>query len=164
MPPFKGADQDFVVSAHDVLAGKAEAGSNTVVIGGGLVGSETADMLSTSCQKVSIIEMQPEIIKDGEANTVKYLKERLADNDVDIYTSTKLIEIGNHEVTAEQAGQQMTIQKVDTVVIAVGVQAERGTLKMLKEFACLVITVGDAAGIKNGYLGIREGFEAGLRV
>lgn len=164
MPPFKGADQDFVVSAHDVLAGKAEAGSNTVVIGGGLVGAETADMLSTSCQKVSIIEMLPEIIKDGEANTVKYLKERLADNDVDIYTSTKLLKIGNHEVTAEQAGQQMTIQKVDTVVIAVGVQAERGTLKMLKEFACPVITVGDAAGVKNGYLGIREGFEAGLQV
>ena len=163
-PPIKGVDQDFVVSAHDILAGKMVAGSHTVVIGGGLVGAETADMLSMSCQKVSIVEMLPEIVRDGEANSVKYLKERLADNDVDIYTSTKILEIGNHEVKAEHAGQQMSIQNVDTVVIAVGVRKENEVLEMLKEFSCPIIPVGDAAGVKNGYLGIREGFEAGLQV
>lgn len=52
----KGADQDFVVNAHDVLLGKVEVQGKVVVVGGGLVGAETADTLSQSCQ-VSVIEM-----------------------------------------------------------------------------------------------------------
>ena len=42
----KGADQDFVVNAHDVLLGKVEVQGKVVVVGGGLVGAETADTLS----------------------------------------------------------------------------------------------------------------------
>lgn len=52
----KGADQDFVVNAHDVLLGKVEVQGKVVV-----VGAETADTLSQSCQ-VSIIEMQSRIM------------------------------------------------------------------------------------------------------
>lgn len=35
----KGADQDFVVNAHDVLLGKVEVQGKVVVVGGGLVGA-----------------------------------------------------------------------------------------------------------------------------
>lgn len=34
----------------------------------------------------------------------------------------------------------------------------------IDQLSCKVIKVGDANGVKNGYLGIREGFEAGLSV
>ena len=59
IPPIQGADQDFVVAAHDVLLGKTEPGNRVVVIGGGLVGAETADMLGQQCEQVTIIEMLP---------------------------------------------------------------------------------------------------------
>lgn len=67
IPPIQGADQDFVVAAHDVLLGKTEPGNRVVVIGGGLVGAGTADMLGQQCEQVTIIEMLPQIMKDGEA-------------------------------------------------------------------------------------------------
>ena len=76
IPPIQGADQDFVVTAHDVLLGKTEPGNRVVVIGGGLVGAETADMLGQQCEQVTIIEMLPQIMKDGEAAPTKYMKER----------------------------------------------------------------------------------------
>lgn len=38
---FKGYDQDFVVTAHDILLGRVEVGRRVAVIGGGLVGAET---------------------------------------------------------------------------------------------------------------------------
>lgn len=63
IPPIQGADQDFVVAAHDVLLGKTEPGNRVVVIGGGLVGAETADMLGQQCEQVTIIEMLPQIIE-----------------------------------------------------------------------------------------------------
>ena len=164
IPPIKGVNQDFVTNAHDVLLGKTDVGNRVAVIGGGLVGVETADMLSLNCEKVSIIEMLPEIMKDGEPTPMKYMKERLVKNRVDIYTSTKLIEIGNHEVIAEKEGHVIKIENVDTVVIAVGVRTNNELAEIWDNLACKVIKVGDAAGVKNGYWGIREGYEAGLNV
>lgn len=93
IPPIQGADQDFVVAAHDVLLGKTEPGNRVVVIGGGLVGAETTDMLGQQCEQVTIIEMLPQIMKDGEAAPTKYMKERFFQNGVQIHTSTKLLEM-----------------------------------------------------------------------
>ena len=81
----KGADQDFVVNAHDVLLGKVEVQGKVVVVGGGLVGAETADTLSQSCQ-VSVIEMQPRIMGDGEYSTAYYMKQRFPAVWVQVYT------------------------------------------------------------------------------
>lgn len=57
VPPIKGTDQDFVTNAHEVLLGNVETGENIVVIGGGLVGAETADMLAEQNKQITIIEM-----------------------------------------------------------------------------------------------------------
>ncbi len=159
----KGAEQDFVVNAHDVLNGNVEVHGNVVVIGGGLVGAETADTLSQSCQ-VSIIEMQPQIMKDGEHSPTYYMKQRFQKYGVNVYTSTKLMEIGDHEVIAERGGTEVRIPNVDTVVIAVGVKTDTTLLEQLDTLSCRVIKVGDANGVKNGYLGVREGYEAGLAI
>lgn len=162
IPPVKGTDQDFVTNAHDILLGKREAGDNVVVVGGGLVGAETADMLGGQCSQVSIIEMLPQIMKDGEPSPAKYMKERFRANGVKIYTSTKLTEVGDHCVIAEREGESFTIENVDTVIIAVGVRSDRSLLDHVEDLSCKIMKVGDANGVKNGYLGIREGFEAGM--
>lgn len=162
IPPIQGADQDFVVTAHDVLLGKTEPGNRVVVIGGGLVGAETADMLGQQCEQVTIIEMLPQIMKDGEAAPTKYMKERFFQNGVQIHTSTKLLEIGDHTVTAEKDGERFVLENIDTVIIAVGVKTDRTLLDSMEHVSCKVLKVGDANGVKNGYLGIREGYEAGL--
>ncbi|WP_073963379.1 FAD-dependent oxidoreductase [Mediterraneibacter gnavus] len=162
IPPIQGADQDFVVAAHDVLLGKTEPGNRVVVIGGGLVGAGTADMLGQQCEQVTIIEMLPQIMKDGEATPTKYMKERFFQNGVQIHTSTKLLEIGDHTVTAEKDGERFVLENIDTVIIAVGVKTDRTLLDSMEHVSCKVLKVGDANGVKNGYLGIREGYEAGL--
>lgn len=164
VPPIKGADQDFVVTAHDILLGKKEAGNNVVVIGGGLVGAETADMLAMQCRQVTILEMMPKIIKDGEPSPAKYMLQRFHQNGVSIHTSTKLTEIGDHCITALKDGVEFTIPNVDTVIIAAGVRTDRSLLEHTGVLACKIIKAGDANGVKNGYLGIREGYEAGLQV
>lgn len=121
-------------------------------------------MLSLQCEKVSIIEMMPEIMRDGEPSPSRYIKERFKKYGVDIYTSAKLTEIGDHKVFAEKDGQQIMVDNVDNVIIAVGVRKNTALDEVLKKMKCQVIRVGDANGVKNGYLGIREGFEAGLNI
>ena len=128
------------------------------------MGAETADMLSLQCEKVSVIEMLPEIMRDGEPSPSRYIKERFKKYGVDIYTSTKLTEIGDHKIFAEKDGQQIVIDDVDSVIIAVGVRKNAALDDALEKLECQVIRVGDANGVKNGYLGIREGYEAGLNI
>lgn len=164
VPPIKGADQDFVVTAHDILLGKKEAGNNVVVMGGGLAGAETADMLAMQCRQVTILEMMPQIMKDGEPSPAKYMLQRFHQNGVSIHTSTKLTEIGDYCITALKDGVEFTIPNVDTVIIAAGVRTDRSLLEHTGGLACKIIKAGDANGVKNGYLGIREGYEAGLQV
>jgi pyruvate/2-oxoglutarate dehydrogenase complex dihydrolipoamide dehydrogenase (E3) component len=164
VPGIPGREQDFVVNAHQVLLGKVQCGQKIVVIGGGLVGCETADMLAEQGADVTIIEMMPEIMRDGEASPTMYLKQRFRDYGVKILTSTKLMEIGDKCVKAERDGGSICIEDVDTVIVAVGVRTDTSLLDKLDGFEGKVIKVGDANGVKNGYKGIREGFEAGLSI
>lgn len=50
------------------------------------------------------------------------------------------------------------------MVLALGVRTDETLLGELAGIGCEVVRVGDANGVKNGYVGIREGFEAGLKL
>lgn len=70
MPPIKGADAVHVLDAWKVLADEAICAGKVVVIGGGLVGAETAETLAYRGCQVNIVEMMDEIAKE-ESTTVR---------------------------------------------------------------------------------------------
>ena len=160
-----GIDGENVVLAQDVLLGKVETGHRVVVIGGGLVGAETADFLAHHGKEVSIIEMMDEIMRDGEPTPRAMLIDRLAKNGVNIYTETQVIAIESDAVVAERGGESVRLEGINTVIIAIGVRANK-TLEesLVDKFSGELFVVGDAKKAKNGYLGIQEGFEAGMLV
>lgn len=59
VPNIPGHDKPIVTTAKEVLAGKVFVGPQAVVIGGGMVGAETACHLAFHGKKVTIIEMLP---------------------------------------------------------------------------------------------------------
>ena len=61
--PIQGADKCII--AHDVLSEKVNVkGKNVVIIGGGLVGFETAEFLASQGKKVTILEMKEKALQD----------------------------------------------------------------------------------------------------
>ena len=117
--PIPGADGANVVSSWDVLAGKAEVKGHCAVIGGGLVGTETAEYLLEQGCTVSIIEMLDKIAS-GESSTI--LPTILADfraHNVQQYLNTKVSAIENGCVKATQGEEEISIP-CDMVVMAVG--------------------------------------------
>lgn len=64
IPPIPGNDKAFVVNSHDVLNGKTKVSGNVVIIGGGMVGMETAEYLAAEGSKVTVLEMLPEFCAD----------------------------------------------------------------------------------------------------
>lgn len=163
LPPIKGIDQDFVCVASDVLLGRLMPGKRVVVIGGGLVGAETADFLAANGQQVTLVEMLSQIIQDGEPAPAMFLKERLRRNGVIVYTSARVSEIGEHTVTMIQ-GEMQTVLSADTVVLATGQQSHHPLFRELADYAGQILLVGDANTVKNGHQNIKEGFLVGLSI
>lgn len=117
--PIPGAKGENVVSSWDVLAGKAQVKGHCAVIGGGLVGTETAEYLLEQGCGVSIIEMMDKIA-NGESSTI--LPTIMADfkaHDVKQFVNTKVSAIEEGCVKAMQGEEEISIP-CDMVVMAVG--------------------------------------------
>jgi len=64
IPDIPGVNNPRVVTAIDVLSGKITIGNKVIIIGGGIVGSETADYLSRLSVDVTLLEMLENIATD----------------------------------------------------------------------------------------------------
>ena len=156
--PIPGADGANVVSSWDVLAGKAEVSGHCAVIGGGLVGTETAEFLLEKGCSVSIIEMMDKIA-NGESSTI--LPTIMADfkaHDVKQYVNTKVSAIENGCVKATQGDEEITIP-CDMVVMAVG------SKKNVLDVAGVTVPVyyaGDCSGDRTASIAeaVRGGYKA----
>ncbi len=88
--PVPGADGDNVVSAWDVLAGKVQVSGTCAVIGGGLVGTETAEyLLEKGCQ-VAIVEMLDQIATGESSTILPLIQKDFKDHGVAQYVKTKV--------------------------------------------------------------------------
>ena len=156
--PIPGADGANVVSSWDVLAGKAEAVGHCAVIGGGLVGTETAEYLLEKGCTVSVIEMLDKIAS-GESSTI--LPTIMADfkaHDVKQYVNTKVSAIEPGCVKAIQGEEEITIPS-DTVVMAVG---SRKNVLDTEGVTVPVYYAGDCSGERTASIAeaIRGGYNA----
>ena len=122
--PVEGADLPCVVSAWDILSRKKIAFGAVAVIGGGLVGAETAEFLAGEGANVSIVEMLGEIAKGESSTVLPSMKEDFATHGVKEYVNTKLVKIENGKILCESTttGEKVEI-KADFVVMAVGAKA-----------------------------------------
>ena len=98
--PVPGADSEKVVSSWDVLAGKVELSGRVAVIGGGLVGTETAEYLLQRGCEVAIVEMLDKIAA-GESETIlPLIMSDFAEHNVEQHVKTRLTAITDEGVEA----------------------------------------------------------------
>lgn len=165
VPPIKGIlESEKLCYANDVLLGKKSVGKQVLVLGGGLVGAETAEHLALHGSKVTLVEMLSEIAKDAEISPRNMLMRGLREQQVQIWTSTKVVEIRDGDITVETKGETLRWKDFDSIVLASGVRSYNPLGDIEKNYDGTVLVAGDAKRGKNGYLNIREGFEAGLQI
>jgi len=147
-----------VVSSWDVLAGNAAVSGHCVVIGGGLVGTETAEyLLEKGCQ-VTIVEMMDKIA-NGESSTI--LPTIMADfkaHNVQQYVNTKVSAIEGGCVKATQGEEEISIP-CDMVVMAAG---SRKNVLDVEGVTVPVYYAGDCSGDRTASIAeaIRGGYAA----
>lgn len=170
MPAFlQGADS--LTSAWDVLAGQTCPGQNVVIVGGGLVGCETADFLLPPIQDLAPRSRRVALLEQG--NTVgaeersafrPLMVQRLLQKGCKIHTGARVVSVEGDTVQYEQDGSLHTITGVDTVVSAVGTRPENGLAAGLKALGIPTWVIGDAAGSGTILAATREGWETAQRL
>ena len=121
--PIPGVDNKNVVSSWDVLANKVEVNGRVVVIGGGLVGAETAEYLANRGCEVLIVEMTDKIAKEESSTVLPTMLKDFADHNVKQYVNTKVSGIVNDGrcVNAIDTKEEKEISiECDYVVMAAG--------------------------------------------
>ncbi len=163
LPDVPGINDKKVRFAQDVLCGKVSVGDNILVIGGGMVGSETASLLVSENRQVAVAEMRPQIAMDMfEVNRSGVLR-HLEENHVPMLTETKLHAVTEEGALLEKHGT-VTLYPCDTVVIAVGTRSVNGLEGELGALPVQLITIGDSVKPRKALDAMEEAFHAALKL
>ena len=139
VPPIQGINQEFVLQAEDVLENQKELKGNVVVIGGGLVGTETCKYLGNQGAHVTLVEMKDNIADGIGATFIGHMFAKLAEYQVDVKTNETVKEIKDHEVVLSN-----TTVPCDYVVIAAGYKSRNELAEELSKKYDVKV-VGDAS-------------------
>lgn len=165
-----GADGKNVVQATDVLMGKAKVGQEVVVVGGRLVGLETALFLAERGKNVSILT-RSKIGRDIFRNKIQAIFEYLIKYRVRLYPNCTVDSITEKGVNFWwDAGEPPARENMfaflpaDTVVLAVGSEKENQLTNELSGLFSEVYPIGDCAGKLSIFAAIRGGTEVGRKI
>jgi len=165
IPEILGIDRKNVVTAHDVLRGSTSVGDKVAVLGGGLVGCETADFLAERGKKLTIVEMLEEIAEGESILRKPFLMQRLSKAGVEILTSTRVKEISEHGVIAiDKNGQEKNIGTYDTVILALGAKPINNIAKQIENKVSKVYVIGDAVEARMAIDAIADGARVGREI
>jgi pyruvate/2-oxoglutarate dehydrogenase complex dihydrolipoamide dehydrogenase (E3) component len=164
IPEIPGLDKAHPVSVEDVLEGRVEVGNRVVIIGGELVGCETAEFLAEKGKKVTVMRRGPEMAAGVGRILRPFFLGRLLEKGV-----TMLPGIRYHEVTpgglviTTKEGEKENIE-ADTIVLAAGATPNKELYEDIKSKFPEVYCVGDCVDPRTIGDAIAGGYRIGLEI
>lgn len=154
---------EHAVNAKEVLDGK-EVGEKIVIIGGGSVGIETAELLASMGKKVTIIEMMDKLADKMVNVTRTIVLGHLREYGVDFKTSCLCQEIKNDSVVCKEKDGTIVDIPANDVIIAIGDRPETSLYEELKGRIPEVYNVGDSASGGTIAKGVNQAYNCALNL
>ncbi len=157
-------ESNLFCTAQDILTGKRELPGRVLIVGGGLVGCETADFLLKRGRQACIVEMKDRLATDMEPRTRVFMMDRLSHGSVEVWTNSTFLgldEYGCAKVRHEARGE-LTFPAADAIIVALGYRPNRSLYSGLLNMGMEVRLIGDCAGVGKIENAVRSGFEAGI--
>lgn len=164
IPPIPGIENKNVLSALDLLSYPSIDGEVFVIIGGGLVGTETALWLAQQGKKVLIIEKLPEIVTDVFPANRSMLLDLLCQNQVEVFLNSSVFEINSEGVIRIDHNYHTEFISCDKIIISIGLKPENRLHALLRNDYSELYRIGDCN--KPGIIlnAIWDGFQIGASV
>ena len=158
---FALGDEAHVHTAAEVLNGTCEVGEKTVIIGGGLVGCETALFLQEQGKRVTIIEAMKKILSVNgplcHANQ-EMLERLIPYKGIEVITEARADRFADGKLSYRQSNEQKELC-CDDVILAVGYKEEAGLYHQLEYEIPEIYLLGDAKNVSNIMYAIWDAFE-----
>lgn len=164
IPAIPGVDKPMVMTAVDLLEGKRHAGKNVVIIGGNMIGCETAEFLVEYGKKITVLEMLDEIGQNMAIVPKPYVLSRLRKLGVEMLTQAKVTAIEDDRVVYEKGGKEYTVEGVDTVVLAAGMESVNELADELKALGKPIHVMGDASNVSIIMEGLADVYDKLINV
>lgn len=166
-----GCDHKNIMTAWQALNSEKPVGQNIVIIGGGNVGCETADFLADAHdfralggRKVAVVEKLNNIVSDDFTPVRDYLITRLKEKGVIIYTDTKVIGVTEDNIVCDCEGSKISLDGVDTVVLAMGTCSYNPLSEELDKMAIPYKVIGDAKKVGKIFEAVADGRRVAIEV
>ncbi|MCK9275901.1 MAG: NAD(P)/FAD-dependent oxidoreductase [Syntrophales bacterium] len=159
--PVENVTSSIVCDAWQILDGSVSPGNNVVVIGGGLVGMETADFLrEKGVRNITVVEVlkKPPVLPISAHGFM--LHTRLKSEGIKLLLGTKVKAIEESAVILEKDGSETRIEPVDQVIVAVGVTPRTILKAVLEEKGIRHFIIGDASMPRRIIEATTEGAQA----
>jgi NADPH-dependent 2,4-dienoyl-CoA reductase/sulfur reductase-like enzyme len=160
IPAIEGIDLLLVGDAWQILSGEVAPKSHAVVVGGGLIGMETADFLSQKGTQVTLVEAlkRSPVLKITSHGYM--LHTRLRDKNCKLLFNTVVKRIAEGSVTILSGGEEQTLSPVDQVIIAVGLKPHDDWQQILPARGIRHWVIGDACQPRRIIEATEEGAKA----
>lgn len=163
IPKLQGFDHPNVYQANDVLLGKHQLGNSVLVIGGGMVGSETAEFACDYCEKVTIIEQFDAIGKDLYMTVRDSMLKRFKQHGIEMHVNTRAEKYENGVLCANCDGEPTKFEGYDNIIVAVGSKSVEN-FKDKESLAKEVYTIGDAKKSRSALEAIYEAARVAIKI
>ncbi|TYB74069.1 NAD(P)-binding protein [Bizionia myxarmorum] len=160
IPPISGVNGPNVCDAWKVLADEQNVSGRVAVIGGGMVGCETAEYLAEQGCKVSIVEMRDKIAGEIGPTVLPTMLELFNKHGVAQFTEHKVTNITVGELICEEPNGKVVKIPCDYVVMASGSHPEKFDTTALSDHGISVVKVGDCSKVSNISHAIKTGYDA----
>ncbi|WP_371362398.1 Cinnamate reductase [Sporomusa rhizae] len=155
-----------VYTAEEVLLGKKNAGNSTIIVGGGLVGCETALWLADQGKQVTLIEMQNDILKIGgplcHANE-DMLRDLMKFKKIDVRLNTVIAGTTDNGFLLKSSDKEEAII-ADSAIVSIGYNSQRSLYDEIKFYAPQVHLLGDARQVQNIMYAIWDAYEVARNI
>ncbi len=159
-PAIPGVDGPNVCDAWKVLAGEQEVHGRVAVVGGGLVGCETAEYLAAQGCKVSVVEMRNQIANGVGSTVLPTLLENYRTYGVEQYTGHKVTSIAMGELICEDKDNNVVKIPCDYVVMAIGARPVTFDTAALSDKGIEIVKIGDCREVADISHAIKTGYDA----
>ncbi len=166
VPKVEGIDSPKVIDCVTALTGAELPGRNILVVGGGLVGCETALGYAQAGKKVTILEALPDILSAGipvpEMNE-SMLRDLLAEAKVTLKTGCRLTKVTDTGAVAAGPDGEEALP-ADHVVLAVGFTSRPSLAAELEGAGMEVYQVGDGSQVGSVMTAIGSAYTVGRKL
>jgi len=163
VPPIEGAKLPHVCTVTQILDGTVKLrGKRVVIIGSGMTGLETAEKLAEDGNQLLIVEMMDQIAPGAHPQNVDDVLSRLKLYNIKFIIRHKLVRINEDGIVLENTvNGQRSNEKIDQVVLSVGVRCNNQLVKELEPHFARLYTIGDARKVGRIAQAVRDGFDTG---